>query len=193
VTVEGIREHQAALQAIADANGGDRQDGTPGEADSAAYIADRLTAAGWIVTVQAFQHPVFRRLGPSTLEEISPVATVYSEGTDYALFAESEPGDVTGFVTAVDLELGLGNFSTSGCEPADFAGFPPGDIALIQRGACTFQLKVENAAAAGAVGAIMMKQGNTPERTGLLLNVTLSSGYSGGIPAVTTSYDRGVE
>jgi len=52
-----------------------------------------------------------------------------------------------GAVTAVDLQLGLGNTSTSGCEAADFAGFPEGNIALLQRGTCTFELKAENAAA----------------------------------------------
>ena len=30
VTLEGVREHQAAFQAIADANGGTRASGTPG-------------------------------------------------------------------------------------------------------------------------------------------------------------------
>ena len=33
--------------------------------------------------------------------------------------------------------------STSGCEPEDFAGFEPGAIALVRRGTCPFQRKVE--------------------------------------------------
>lgn len=35
-----------------------------------------------------------------------------------------------------------------------------GNIALIQRGGCSFQLKAENAAKAGAVGAIIFNQGD---------------------------------
>ena len=47
-------------------------------------------------------------------------------------------------------DLGRGNASTSGCEIEDFAGFTAGNIALIQRGACSFQQKAENAEASGA-------------------------------------------
>ena len=39
--------------------------------------------------------------------------------------------------------------TTSGCDPANFAGFPAGNIALVQRGTCTFGNKAANAAAAG--------------------------------------------
>ena len=57
-----------------------------------------------------------------------------------------------------------GNTSTSGCEASDFAGFPAGNIALLQRGTCTFEIKAENAAAAGAVGIVIFNQGNTTRR-----------------------------
>ena len=78
-----------------------------------------------------------------------------------ALIDQTEAGDVTAAVTAVDLQLGPGNTSTSGCEPEDYAGFPAGNIALVQRGACTFEQKAENAAAAGAAGVVVINQGNT--------------------------------
>ena len=68
---------------------------------------------------------------------------------------------MTAPVTAGRRQLGLGNTSTSGCEPEDFAGFPAGNIALIQRGTCTFEIKGENAAAAGASGVLFFNQGNT--------------------------------
>jgi Zn-dependent M28 family amino/carboxypeptidase len=95
-------------------------------------------------------------------------------------------------VTAVDLQLGLGNASTSGCEAADFATFPRGNIALIQRGTCTFEIKGENAAAAGAVGILFFNQGNTadPARQGIPA-VTLGNGYTGGIPALNLTYTLG--
>ncbi len=53
--------------------------------------------------------------------------------------------------------------STSGCEAADFAGFTPGNIALLQRGTCTFELKAENAAAEGAIGIVIFNQGETAD------------------------------
>ena len=99
---------------------------------------------------------------------------------------------MTAAVTAVDLQLGLGNTSTSGCEAADFAGFPAGNIALLQRGTCTFELKAENAAAAGAVGIVIFNQGNasTPDRQGIPA-VTLTANNTSGIPVIGTTYPLG--
>src|SRR6185503_15556410 len=95
----------------------------------------------------------------------------------------SVPGDVTAGVTAVDIQLGLGNTSTSGCEATDFAGFPAGNIALLQRGTCTFELKAETAAAAGARGIVIMNQGNTTatDRNNIPA-VTLTANNTSGIP-----------
>jgi Zn-dependent M28 family amino/carboxypeptidase len=192
VTVEGVRTHQQAFQNIADANGGTRLAGTDGYDASADYVAGQMQAAGYNVTVQEFEFQGFDQLGPSTLEMTGPVFFTYEENIDYALMSQSEPGDVSGMVTAVDLDLGLGNASTSGCEIEDFATFTPGHIALIQRGACSFQLKAENAAAKGAVGAIIFNQGDTEDRKGLI-NGTLSADYTGGIPVFEATYDRGEE
>jgi Zn-dependent M28 family amino/carboxypeptidase len=192
VTVEGVREHQAVFQAIADANDGTRKSGTSGYDASKDYVVDRMLAAGYNVTVQPFQFNDYFQLGPSTLEQLGPVPMTYIEDTDYNLLTQTDPGDVTGVITNVDLDLGIGNTSTSGCEVGDFAGFPAGNIALIQRGACSFQLKAENAAAAGAIGVIIFNQGNTIDRIGLV-NGTLGIGYAGGIPAFFATYDRGVE
>ena len=49
VRLEGVREHQVALQAIAPANGGTRADTTPGYLASVDYVDDTMTAAGWDV------------------------------------------------------------------------------------------------------------------------------------------------
>jgi Zn-dependent M28 family amino/carboxypeptidase len=190
VTLEGVREHQAALQAIADANGGTRAVGTPGDAASADYVASRLEAAGYAVTIQEYPITIYRELSPAEFEQVAPIPTVYVDGVDYDLMQYSGSGDVTAQVSAVDLELGPGNASTSGCEAADFAGFPPGDIALIQRGTCTFQLKAVNAEAAGAVGVIIFNQGNTPEREGVIFG-TLGIDHVGNLPVLGTSYAIG--
>ena len=198
VDVDGVREHQAALQAIADDNGGVRASGTSGYDASVDYVVDRMTTAGYDVTVQPFQFNAFIHLGPSTLEQTAPGAVAYVEGTDYGLMSHTDAGDVTGLVTGVDLALGTAAWpndpstSTSGCEAGDFAGFPAGHIALIQRGACNFDVKAENAAAAGAVGAIIFNQGNSPDRLGLISG-TLGSDYTGGIPVQFATFPRGTE
>jgi Zn-dependent M28 family amino/carboxypeptidase len=192
VTVDGVRQHQAAFQDIADANGGTRASGTPGYDASVDYVVELLQEAGYVVTVQPFDYVAFSQLGPSTLEQTFPTPTTYAEGVDYQLADQTEKGDVTAAVTPVDLQLGLGNTSTSGCDADDFLGFPAGNIALIQRGTCTFQLKAENAAAAGAAGVIIFNQGNTPGRLGLFAG-TLSASYAADIPVLLAPYARGVE
>jgi Zn-dependent M28 family amino/carboxypeptidase len=190
VTIEGVREHQAALQAIADANDGTRAAGTAGADESAAYVAERLEAAGYDVTIQEFSIVMYEEIGPTILEQVSPNPTAYVDQVDYDLMEYSDSGDVTANVVPVDLDLGPGNASTSGCEPEDFAGFPAGAIALIQRGTCTFRLKAENAEAAGAVGAIIFNQGNAEGRFDVILG-TLGADYTGSLPVVGTTYALG--
>jgi aminopeptidase Y len=64
----------------------------------------------------------------------------------------SGSGDVTASVTALAAPPAD---PTPGCEAADFAGFPAGNIALISRGACTFALKATNSFNAGASGVVI--------------------------------------
>jgi Zn-dependent M28 family amino/carboxypeptidase len=194
VTLEGVREHQEAFQDIADANGGNRAVGSPGYAASVDYVEDRLTAAGYIVTRQVFDVFAFEDLGGSELEQTAPNDVIYEEGEDFGATDQSEPGAADAHVTPVDISLGLGNTSTSGCEASDFADFPEGDIALIQRGMCTFEIKAENADAAGASAVLFFNQGNTAaaDRNDIPA-VTLSNDYTGDIPALSLTYALGAE
>ena len=79
----------------------------------------------------------------------------------------SGSGVVTGgTVIAVNLDLGLGNSSASGCDVADFDGLDfsgPADVAVIQRGACAFGTKAINATNAGAEAVVIFNQGNTAD------------------------------
>ena len=192
VTLAGVREHQQALQQIADANGGNRFSGLPGHDRSVDYVVSRLRAAGYAPVVQPFDYFAFVELGPSALQQTAPGTVTYVQGVDFGVIDQSDPGDVTAAVTAVDLQLGLNNTSTSGCEATDFAGFPAGNIALLQRGFCTFEQKAENAAAAGAVGIVIFNQGNlaTADRQGIPA-VTLTANNTSGIPVLGTTYALG--
>jgi Zn-dependent M28 family amino/carboxypeptidase len=184
VTVEGVREHQAAFQAIADANGGTRAAGTPGYDASVEYVVERMTAAGYDVTLDEFP---FVYVPPAVLEQTAPIAATYETGA----FTGTGYGEVTAAVTAVDVVLALPRDPvTSGCEAADFAGFPAGNIALIQRGTCTFATKALNAQAAGASAVIIFNQGNTPLREGLIFGTLLPSTVA--IPVVGASFADGV-
>jgi len=180
ITLEGVREHQAAFQAIADANGGTRAAGTPGYEESVDYVVEKMTAAGYNVTLNSFP---FVFVPTPILQQLTPVNATYETGA----FTGTGFGDVTAAVTAVDINLIPPRANTSGCQgafteaavgapivpdpggPDDFAGFTAGNIALIQRGGCSFGLKAKNAEAAGAAAVILFNQGDTPLRVDLIV------------------------
>jgi len=190
VTEENIWQHLKELQKIANRNGGNRASGTPGYDASADYVASKLQAAGYLVTVQPFDFTFFEELIPAVLDQVAPGSVSYTYGVDYYTMDYSGSGDVTALVQAVDLLLPPTGGSTSGCEATDFTGFTAGKIALIQRGTCTFREKALNAQQAGAVGVIVFNEGNTPDR------VPLFGGTLGGpgvnIPVVSASFALGV-
>jgi Zn-dependent M28 family amino/carboxypeptidase len=193
VTLDGVRSHQAAFQEIADANNGNRFSGFGGYNASVEYVAETLEAAGYDTEVQAFDYLAYEVVGPSALQQVAPNSITYVEGVDFGAITQTDRGDVTAAVTRVDLQLGLGNTSTSGCEAGDWAGFPAGNIALLQRGTCTFEIKAENAAAAGAVGIVIFNQGNTAaEDRNNIPAVTLTANNTSGIPVLGTTYALGV-
>src|SRR5690606_9063520 len=181
VSADGVMEHLAAFQAIADANDGNRAEGTRGYAASVDYVIETLTDAGWDAEAVPFDYDG----SESTLEQVSPPT-----GTlDHYVAEGSGEGDVTAAVTAVDLALAPPRTSTSGCEAADFAGFPAGNIALVQRGSCAFGLKAENAQAAGASAVLIMNQCDTPDRCGPLNPTLLPSVVT--IPVMGITYADG--
>jgi Zn-dependent M28 family amino/carboxypeptidase len=158
--------HERAFQRLAHVNDGTRAAGTPGHAASADYVAGKLREAGYQVTLQPFEFPFFDETAPPALSQVSPEPTRYATPADFQTMTYSGSGTVEGTVHPVDLVLADPASSTSGCEASDFAGFPAGSIALIQRGACTFETKAANAQAAGATAVIVMNQGNGPDRLG---------------------------
>ncbi len=169
VDVEGVREHQAVFQDIADANGGTRASGTAGYDESAAYVVDRMEAAGYQVTVQEFDFVRFTEVTPGTLEQTLPPGGQLPN----IVMTYSGSGDVTASVTVVAAPPAD---ATPGCEPTDFPATTAGTIALISRGACTFAIKATNAANAGAIGVVIYNNiaGD--------LNGTLGSGFTLNLP-----------
>jgi Zn-dependent M28 family amino/carboxypeptidase len=180
-----------ALNDIAAANDGERASGTPGYQASVDYVVGLLEPAGYQITIQPFDFAFFDELSPSELERVSPDATTFANGTDFATMSYSGAGDATGELQAVDLVMPPVGGSTSGCEASDFAGFTPGNVALIQRGTCSFQQKALNAQDAGASAVIIYNEGNTPARVDLFFGTLGSPGVN--IPALSTSFAVGEE
>jgi Zn-dependent M28 family amino/carboxypeptidase len=192
VTISGIREHLEALQRIADRNGGNRLAGTPGYDASARYVAARMRAAGFQVRLQTLTFPFVVDRSPPSLRAVDATDWDYRAGRDYATLAYSGSGSVRAPLVAVDLVVPSPseNGSTSGCEHSDFAGFPRGAVALLQRGSCTFREKVANAIAAGA-GAVVVFNDGSAGRRGLFTG-TLGAPQVA-LPVLAASFDLGVE
>lgn len=196
VTVAGVRAHQMALQAIAIQNGGERASGSPGFDASAAYVKSRLETAGYNVQVQSFDFAFFQELSPAKFQQTAPGAVIYVYDTDFAIMdysASTGVGGVTAVVQQVNdnvLPPTPASSSSAGCEAADFNGFIPGNIALIQRGTCTFGEKVANAAVAGAKAAIIFNEGNPdePERIPLFFGTL---GAPADIPTISVGFELG--
>lgn len=191
VMVAAVMDHLEAFQAIADANGGNRQAGTSGHDASVDYVEGLLQAAGYITTRQEFSYERVDFTG-SSLAMTAPTAETYTLGIDYFPMDFSGGGTATAPVTAVDINLTGDRASTSGCEADDFLGFTSGNIALIQRGSCNFSVKADNAIAAGASAVIIFNQGNVdPADDRLsLFGGTLDPPVRS-IPVVSTSFEQG--
>jgi Zn-dependent M28 family amino/carboxypeptidase len=188
VTAESILNHLEQLQKVATNNGGNRAAGTEGYEATAEYIESQLEDAGYDPQRQYFDYQQFIEHTPSELAQVSPTEKTYVNGTDFTTMEYSGAGEIEAAVTAVDVNFTDPAASTSGCEAADFEGFTAGNIALIQRGTCTFGVKAQLAADAGASAAIIFNQGNGDDRTGLL-NGTLGEAVT--IPTVGATYAVG--
>ena len=193
VTLEEIREHQAALQAIASANDDTRASGTPGYAASVNYVLSQLSPAYYDVTVSEFDFPFYEENSPSTFERTAPLpVVVYVNGPDFTTMQYSGAGDVTATLQnagGIVLPPTPAPSSTSGCTDADFTGFTPGNVALIQRGTCTFAEKVTNAQQAGAVAVVIFNEGQ-PGRTEAF-GGTLGGPFD--IPVISASFAVGAD
>lgn len=178
--------HLREFQKIATRNDNVRDAGSAGYDASVDYIVLKLEQAGVAVETQAFE--------VDTYEEISVSLSVDGEPIEVETSTFSGSGAIDDAnVIPVDLDLGLGNSSTSGCEPEDFDGLDfsgDGDAALIQRGACSFAQKAANAEAAGAEAMILFNQGNTEDRRDII-GSTLG-GVAATIPVLDIAYFDGV-
>lgn len=193
VTGQNAQKHMVALQAIATQNGGNRAVGTSGYDQSAAYVASQLGQAGYSVTLDPINFvESWVENSPPVLELTAPTQKAYTPGVDLFTFEPSPAGDVTAPVQAVDVTLPPTPTptSTSGCEMSDFAGFVPGNIALIQRGTCPFATKVRNAGFAQADGIIIFNEGQPGRTDPFPLNI---GEWRAGVPMVFASFAVGNE
>jgi Zn-dependent M28 family amino/carboxypeptidase len=187
---EGAFRHLRVLQDIASVSGGNRAAGTSGYDRSAEYVAERLKEAGYRVHFEEFEFPFFEERVPPVLLASSPDGRQEpAPAAALRTLANSGSSNVIARLRAVSLGLAEGPplASASGCKTTDFEEFERGFVALIRRGTCTFQTKVENAVAAGAAGVVIMNEGTEGRKD--IYSGTLSEIAS--IPVVGVSYELG--
>ncbi|WP_162599840.1 M28 family metallopeptidase [Nocardioides solisilvae] len=181
VTAKGVLRHLDALQDVADRYG-DRAAGRPGYEGSVRYVERQLRKAGYEPQVQEFTFEYVE--DDSVLERLDPAPRSFEEGVEFLRnsFDSGTPeGEATGSLVVVDP-----GSASSGCEAADFAGFPAGQVALVQRGTCGFAVKALNAQAAGASAAIVWN--NQP---GLVSMIGDATGLT--IPVVFAVQEAGAD
>lgn len=190
VDVSAIRGHQQVLDEIASKNSRNRSAGSSGYAQSVDYIFKEMQAYGYIVRKQDFTIRLQKDAVTPVLQKNGKSKKTFVFGSDFASMTNEGQAQVEAEIEAVDLIIPSRNpnHSSSGCEEEDFLNFKPGNIALIQRGTCSFELKAQNAQKAGAAGAIIFNEGN-PDRTDLFSGRIDLSGF----PVLATSYQVGEE
>ncbi|MER7625155.1 M28 family metallopeptidase [Streptomyces sp. NPDC126503] len=179
-SAQGAYKHLQKFQAIADSAGGHRAAGSLGHDASAAYVYQQLKKAGYLVSYEKFDF-----VYTETLAEKASVLGAAPRALDIKAmtYTKSTPvGGIAAGLAAAPVDAD----GTSGCEPGDFAsGTFTGKIALIKRGGCAFADKQKNAAAAGAVGAVIYNN------TAGLLSGTLGDPAAGKIPTGGISQAEG--
>lgn len=155
VTIDGVHRHLAKLQEIADANGGNRADGSPGYQASVDYVAQMLRDKGFDV-----QTPEFERLSGS--EGGQPTLTVAGRGfrVDQASMLLTTP---RGGLRAITLRPSR----SAGCTAADYGSVSVSEaIAVVDDTGCSIVDKQRVAVAEGAVGMLVVTQASATRPVG---------------------------
>ena len=173
--------HLAHFQKISDehkgADGhGNRDTGTAGYKASVDYVAKLMRQAGYHVTIQQYQYNASEVTG---VPHFGTPDQSYALTRDWLVALRSGGGTLT---AAIQPAGGSGE----GCFAGDFARFVPGNIALLERGACAYDAQVTNAEKAGAAAVILYGSGNASP---FLARLT----HSVAIPVVSVSYAVGSE
>ena len=199
-----VLRHAQRLQAVGLANENHRLTASAGNFESLDYVINTLRGYGYNPTLLPYANGnapnTWSERTPAVLEQVSPTPKTYAPGlnADVATMTWSHTADVTGRVIPVKRitipPVGTQDGNRAGCAMSDFAPEVNGNIALIQRGSCTFVEKVANARSAGAKAVLVFNEGQTG-RTGPGTSATarFASQTYPGLPAAGLSYAAGKE
>jgi Peptidase family M28/PA domain len=199
ITKADLMAHMQQFENIAIANPGpdghpSRNSGEPGYLASAKYVAAVMEQAGYTVTLQPYTFLYYAYTSIPTLSESSPTAASFVLNSDWT--AGQSTGSTTNSIQpagGIIIPPTPAPSSSSGCTSADFTGFVPGHIALIQRGTCSFGVKVQNAEAAGATGVIIFNEGQPGRTDAIGISISDANGttFVPTIPVAFTTFAIG--
>ena len=137
------------FQTIADQNPdrdghGNRDTGTSGYRASVDYVAKLMRRAGYTVTIQTYNYRTPQLVG---VPKLNVAGQDYPADKNWVMARLSGGADLTAHVRPV-------TGSGTGCSAEEFAKFERGDIAILQRGDCSYDEQVANAENAGAAAVI---------------------------------------
>ena len=188
VTTEGMHAHLVALDRIARENGGTRATGSAGDAATADYVAGVLDDAGYAVTSERLDVPVYLDPGGNELAVLGPGGRAFADGRDFRALVYAAAGTVEAPVVAIDWDPTSTAPDGPGCTTADFAGIPRGAIVLVRPGDCWRRITVLNAQEAGAAALVVATPWSGP---GEVRRVTLLDPRGILIPAMAASREVG--
>lgn len=155
VSIDGVYGHLLELQRIADANDGNRADGSPGYQASVDYVAQQLRDGGFEV-----ETPEFERFSGSRGGE--PALTVAGRAhrvEQASLLVTTSPGGLRA--------LSFRPRRPAGCARADYAGTSvKGAIAVVDDSGCSIVDKQRTAIAEGAVGVLVVSKASPQNPVG---------------------------
>ncbi|GFG63510.1 peptidase M28 [Mycobacterium kubicae] len=147
VTVDAMMGHLRALQAIANANRGNRAAGTPGYDASVDYVAKLLRDKGFDVSTPQFERLVTVSQGKPTLTVVGRSYPV----DQASLLVRTPPGGLTGPVVRPT--------QSAGCAAGDYPPVvPKGAVAVVDDSRCSVVDKQNSAVARGAAAVVVINR-----------------------------------
>ncbi|HWF28507.1 MAG TPA: M28 family peptidase [Mycobacterium sp.] len=147
VTIDRMFGHLRALQDIANANKGNRAQGTPGYGASVEYVAKTLHSRGFEVSTPQFDRLYTESPGKPTLT----IAGRNYQVDQASLLVRTPPGGLTGPVVRPA--------QPAGCAANDYpAAVPKGAIAVVDDTRCSVVDKQNSAVAKGAVALLVVSR-----------------------------------
>ncbi len=161
IQLPALWQHLSDFQTIADqhpdrAGHGNRDTGTAGYKASVDYVANLMKQAGYKVTIQSYTYGMTQVIDTP---QFNFAGRSYQVEHDWVVARLSAGGTLSAPVRPVS---GSGTGGSAG----EFAHFPRGAIALLQRGDCSFDTQVVHAEEAGASAVILCDSPSTVEAQG---------------------------